>query len=129
MLDEALGLAPGEVALLSVLLLRGAQTTGELRTRTERQHTFGDLGEIESALQELASRPRPLVRLLPREAGRREPRWSELLSGDVPAGEAAAAEPDPQPTVALDEVAALRAELVELRERFDELCRRLGEPI
>ncbi len=128
-LDEALGLAPGELAVVGVLLLRGPQTAGELRTRTERLHTFDHLDEVEATLEALADRPQPLAVLLPREAGRREPRWAQLLSGEPPEGATAVEERVSTPSATTDEVAELRAELVELRERFDELCRRLGEPI
>jgi uncharacterized protein YceH (UPF0502 family) len=127
-IDEALDLAPGELAVLSVLLLRGPQTAGELRARTERQHVFDHLNELEATLRALADRPQPLVLLLPREAGRREPRWAQLLSGE-PEGGMAAAETASIPSAPTDALVSLRAELVELRERFDELCRRLGEPI
>src|SRR3978361_2362233 len=60
-LDEQLGLAPDERALLTVLLLRGAQSPGELRTRTERLHEFADRGEVEACLRRMAERPEPLV--------------------------------------------------------------------
>ncbi len=128
-LDEALDLDPSELAVISALLLRGPQTAGELRTRTERQHAFDHLDEVEGTLHKLAARPQPLVTLLPREAGRREPRWAQLLSGEPALAETAVTEPNRMSSPVTDEVAALRAELVELRERFDELCRRLGEPI
>jgi uncharacterized protein len=82
-LDERLGLDPGERALLTVLLLRGAQAPGELRTRTERLHTFADRAEVEACLRRMAGRPEPLVRELERRVGQHDRRWVHLL-GPVP---------------------------------------------
>ncbi|GAB3791202.1 DUF480 domain-containing protein [Nocardioides ungokensis] len=82
-LDEHLGLEPDERAVLTVLLLRGAQTPGELRTRTERLHTFADRGEVEGCLRRMAGRPQPLVRELERRPGQHDRRWVHLL-GPVP---------------------------------------------
>jgi len=78
-LDERLGLEPDERAVLTVLLLRGAQAPGELRTRTDRLHGFADRGEVEECLRRMASRPQPLVRELPRRPGQQDPRWIHLL--------------------------------------------------
>ena len=82
-LDEALGLEPDERALLTVLLLRGAQAPGELYTRTERLHPFADRGEVEACLSRMAGRTEPLVRELERRAGQHDRRWVHLL-GPVP---------------------------------------------
>jgi uncharacterized protein len=82
-LDEELGLDPDERALLTVLLLRGPQAPGELRTRTERLHSFGDRGEVEACLHRMAERPEPLVRELERRPGQQDRRWVHLL-GPVP---------------------------------------------
>lgn len=82
-LDEALGLEPDERALLTVLLLRGAQAPGELRTRAERLHAFADRSEVESCLVRMAKRPEPLVRELGRRPGQQDARWVHLL-GPVP---------------------------------------------
>src|SRR5688500_12928399 len=78
-LDERLGLHPDERALLTVLLLRGPQAPGELRTRTERLHTFTDRDEVEACLHRMASRPQPLVRELERRSGQQDARWIHLL--------------------------------------------------
>jgi uncharacterized protein len=72
-----------EIALLCVLLLRGPQTPGELRTRTERMYHFEDLDGVQSALQLLMKREPPLVKVLPRQPGTKESRYMHLLSGDV----------------------------------------------
>jgi uncharacterized protein len=79
LLDEALGLDPGERALITVLLLRGPQSAGELRTRTERLHGFPDRAAVEDCLAGLASREEPLVRELARRPGWQDPRWIHLL--------------------------------------------------
>lgn len=92
-LDEVLYLAEDERALLTVLLLRGPQAPGELRTRTERQHAFADRDEVERVLARMAERSEPLVRQLDRRAGERDRRWVHLLgesAGGAPAPEAAA---------------------------------------
>ena len=88
---RAFGLGLDERALLTVLLLRGEQASGELRTRTERLYGFLDRGEVEACLVRMSQRPEPLVRELERRPGRQDPRWVHLL-GPVP-HHAAAAEP------------------------------------
>ena len=92
-LDEKLGLEPAAAALIAVLLLRGAQTSGELRTRSERLHAFGSVAEVEEELRALAGREEPLVRLLGRRPGEREARWVQLLTGEPAAGEPVADAP------------------------------------
>lgn len=128
-LHDALLLTPSETALLCVLLLRGPQTLGELRTRTERLYSFDTLPETEAALQVLAARqPQPLTARLPRQPGAKESRYTQLLTD--PAGEPAsvseaacspsapeAAAPAPDRIAALEQdVAALRQEVSELRQ-------------
>src|SRR5690349_10780707 len=94
LLSEVLGLNDAERALVTVLLLRGAQAPGELRTRTERLHAFDDRGAVELVLADLAARPEPLVRELPRQRGQHDTRWVHLL-GDVPTAENTATEAAP----------------------------------
>ncbi len=77
------GLDRAGKALMTLLLLRGAQTPGELRTRSERMHPFAALQEVEDALQRMATIEEPLVRELPRRPGQKEARWIHLV-GDVP---------------------------------------------
>lgn len=135
-LTDALLLTPGEVALLCVLFLRGPQTPGELRTRTERIFRFDTLAETEAALAALAERqPQPLVAKLPRAPGTKEARYTHLFGG--PAEPAAPLPPtaassatatsvvaasDPAAADRLarleTETAALRAELAELKAEF-----------
>ena len=126
--DEALELTAPEQALLAVLLLRGPQTTSELKTRTERLHAFADLAAVEDGLADLARREDPLVERSGREPGRKEARWKHLL-GD---GEHRVAAVEAEPVVSVSpagtraagsgleaRVAALEAAVAELRERFD----------
>jgi uncharacterized protein YceH (UPF0502 family) len=101
-LDERLGLDDAERAVVTVLLLRGAQTPGELRTRSERLHAFATPDEVEATLAKLAAREEPLVAELDRQPGRRESRWAHLLgpvdvaaSAPVASGRAAAPPPPP----------------------------------
>ena len=84
LLDERLSLQPDERALMTVLLLRGPQAPGELRTRTERLHSFADREAVEAVLQRLAALPTPLVRELERRPGQHDNRWMHLL-GPAPA--------------------------------------------
>ena len=91
-LDERLGLDPDERALLTVLLLRGPQAAGELRTRTERLFGFADRGEVEACLHRMAARPQPLVRELERRPGQQDRRWVHLL-GPAPQQDASAVPP------------------------------------
>jgi uncharacterized protein YceH (UPF0502 family) len=79
LLDERLSLQPDERALLTVLLLRGPQAPGELRTRTDRLHTFSDRNEVEEVLRRMAALPTPLVRELERRPGQQDRRWVHLL--------------------------------------------------
>lgn len=79
-LDEVYGLDEPGLALLAVLLLRGPQTPGELRTRTERMTAFSTVAGVQEQLEVLAARDRPLVRLLPRRPGQKEDRWQQTLA-------------------------------------------------
>ena len=80
-LDEALGIDEATRAVLTVMMLRGPQTLGELRTRTERMHTFESTAEVESLLQRLASADPPLVVKIERQPGQKEARYAHLLAG------------------------------------------------
>jgi uncharacterized protein YceH (UPF0502 family) len=82
-LDRKLGLDHASKAALCLLLVRGPQTVGELRTRADRLHTFGSLAEVDDALFKLADPADPLVAMLPREPGRKEARWAHALGNDA----------------------------------------------
>jgi uncharacterized protein len=84
-LGEAFNLGRRETAILCELLLRGPQTPGELRSRAGRMYEFDDLGQVQSTLQLLAQREPPMVKMLPRQPGTKEARYSHLLSGDTQA--------------------------------------------
>ncbi len=101
LLDEVLDLQVDEKALMTVLLLRGAQAPGELKTRTERLHPFRDREQVEQCLAAMAARTPALVRELPRRAGQHDQRWIHLL-GPI----AGAPEPEPEPEVDRDVVLA-----------------------
>lgn len=94
-LDEALGIGPPAMAVLCVMLLRGPQTPGELKSRTERLHPFKDLIAIEDTLDQLARREEPMARRLPRQPGQKETRTRELLT--EAGGEVHALVPDDAP--------------------------------
>lgn len=82
-LGEAFNFNRAETALICVLLLRGPQTTGELRGRTERLHDFAEISDVTAGLQKLIERDPPLVAILPRQPGARESRFAHLLCGPV----------------------------------------------
>ncbi len=109
-----------ETAVLCLLLLRGPQTPGELRTRADRMHSFDDLAAVQSALDRLAARNTPLVRALPRAPGAREIRTVHLL-GDPPV----TLQPL-QPDASSDELSELRAAVRSLTERVQALERQLA---
>jgi uncharacterized protein YceH (UPF0502 family) len=119
LLAETLNLGRREVALLCVLMLRGPQTGGELHGRTERLHSFADIGEVESMLEQLSSRePDALVTRLARQPGTKEPRYAHLLAG-APAVAASAVAAPLSPRE--DRLAALEAEVRQLREEVQGL--------
>jgi uncharacterized protein YceH (UPF0502 family) len=125
--DEALGLAPDERALLCVLMLRGPQTSGELKQRSERMHSFPDLAAVEDALERLAARD--LGRWLERKPGQKEARYTHLMEAGA-ADQPAAGEPPPPEAPPADgpaaEIATLRAELGALRNEVSALREQLG---
>ncbi len=81
--QEVFNFTRGEIAVMCVLMLRGPQTPGELRGRTERMHRFEELSDVQSTLQRLMQREPPLVMVLPRQPGTKEARYAHLLSGEV----------------------------------------------
>jgi uncharacterized protein YceH (UPF0502 family) len=99
-LGEAFNFSRAETALICVLLLRGPQTPGELRGRTDRLHRFDEIGEVLAGLQKLMEREPPLVAVLPRQPGTKESRYAHLLSGPV----------ESLPVAAVSEIAYARRE-------------------
>jgi uncharacterized protein YceH (UPF0502 family) len=120
---EAHNLGRREAAVMCVLLLRGPQTTGELRGRSERLYTFDDLEAVESTLRRLGEME--FVVQLPRQPGTKEPRWAHLLSGEVEIAEApVAAAPVERGPGDRERIARLETELADLRREFDDFRRR-----
>lgn len=123
-----LKLSAQEKAIVCVLLLRGAQTPGEIRTRTNRLAEFSDVKQVESVLEALASREGGALTVkLPREPGKRESRYQHLFSGEVDVEAMAAAMPTQRSTsdervdVLELEVAQLKQQLAQLTERVESL--------
>src|SRR5882762_9546522 len=113
-LNESFNFHRHEIAILCVLLLRGPQTPGELRTRTERLYAFDDLESVHNALNLLAKREAPLVKVLPRQPGTKESRYVHLLSpvGDAVSGaERTHSDQSSSSGPRVDRLAAIEAEL------------------
>jgi uncharacterized protein len=123
LLDEALQLSGPELSLLGVLMLRGPQTVGELKQRTERLHRFESITDVAQTLDALAQRE--LVERLERRPGQKEERWAQLLGGE--SHEAAAPELQQFEPREADRVAELEARLGRLEHAFDELLSRLDK--
>jgi uncharacterized protein len=118
-LGEVFNFDRREQAVMCILMLRGPQTVGELRGRTERIHTFDSLPDLEATLARLGERTPPLVTRLARRPGEKEPRFTHLLSGEAerPAPPAAVSEPA---APLAERVERLEAELAELQRQFEE---------
>jgi uncharacterized protein len=130
-LDERFGLDARSLSILTVLLLRGPQTIGELRARTERMADFGSLEDVERELDRLAAGDDPLVSRLPRRPGQKEERWAETLSTAIS---------EPSVTTEItsgpdgvhqrplsDEVAALRADVETLQQEVSRIAAAVAE--
>jgi uncharacterized protein YceH (UPF0502 family) len=148
-MQEVFNFTRGEIAVICVLLLRGPQTPGELRSRTERMYRFDELSDVQNTLQKLMAREPALVKVLPRQPGTKEARYAHLLSGDVESFEPATASAHASASsyssassqssdhsednselkermAQLEaEVAILTRELGELRQQFNELSKLL----
>ena len=134
-LGEAFNFSRAETALLCVLLLRGPQTPGELRGRTERMHKFEEIGDVLGGLQKLMEREPPLAAVLARQPGTKESRYAHLLSGEVaaaPTGDGLQTRNDTQSALNLSGLeeriaqqesglAELRSEVSALKERIESL--------
>jgi len=128
---EVLQLNPAEIAVLCVLMLSGAQTAGEIRTRASRMHPFADLEELDETLRALAAKdPDPLVTKLPRQSGQKELRFAHLLAGEPEISVVAAEDGVARTSKRAHEservekleqtVAMLRTDLDNLRSQFEE---------
>ena len=114
--DERLALLPTEAAVLAVLFVRGAQTIAEIRSRTERLHTFDSVEEVVGALEGLARRDEPLARALERRPGEREGRWTHVFTQEeaAPATSTSAAPPSPSSGALEGRIAELEAKVAHL---------------
>jgi uncharacterized protein len=136
-IGEVFNLRRGELAIVCVLLLRGAQTPGELRARTERIHSFTAMDEVEATLQQLAQREPPLARALPREPGARELRYVHLLSpvsetafgSNIEASRGTAQPADRMHDGVADRIATLESDVAQLRGRIASLEDKLAQLI
>jgi len=128
-MQEVFNFTRGEAAILCVLLLRGPQTPGELRGRSERMHRFEDLTEVQSTLQRLMQRETPLVKVLSRQPGTKEARYMHLLSGNVEDVSVAQA---PSPALASsssaesERIAHLEGEVADLQKEVADLKQELA---
>jgi hypothetical protein len=134
-IGEVFNLRRGELAVLCVLLLRGPQTPGELRSRAERLHSFAAMEEVESTLQQLAEREPPLARAMAREPGAREVRYVHLLSAVADKSPGTLSEPSRGTARApetiddgvADRIANLEDEVAQLRVRIASLEEKLTQ--
>ena len=134
-LAEVLNLGRREEAVLCELLIRGPQTPGELRSRTERLHAMEDITEVQSTLQRMMERTPPLVAPLPRQPGTKEIRWAHLLSGEPTLQEPSLEAPRQIPNIhALSErvssmeqqIGDLKTQVAVLNDRIESLLRQLA---
>jgi uncharacterized protein YceH (UPF0502 family) len=130
-LGEAFNFSRAETALLCVLLLRGPQTPGELRGRTERLHTFEEIADVLAGIQKLMDREPPLAAVLPRQPGTKEARYAHLLSGPVESIQMVSAldtthSPNASPDAGPD-ASALQERVENLEAVVDELRQKVAE--
>ena len=138
-IQEVFNFTRGEIAVVCVLLLRGPQTPGELRGRTERMYKFDELSDVQTVLQKLMAREPALVKLLPRQPGTKEARYAHLLSGDVESFEpvtssahassyaSASSSAYSSSSLSSEEETELRERMAQLEAEVAILTRELGE--
>ncbi len=130
-LGEAFNFSRAETALLCVLLLRGPQTPGELRGRTERLHAFDEISDVLAGIQKLMDREPSLAAVLPRQPGTKEARYAHLLSGPVESIVAPSFEPaasscaSPAPAIDQERIERLEATVEELRQQVAALSQKI----
>ena len=113
-LYEAMNMGRPVIAVMCVLMLRGPQMVGEIRTRTNRLYDFSSLEDVETTLSSLMSGEMPLIVRLPRQTGQKEVRYAHLLSGAVTQAEAEEVEPE------LDRIGKLEKEVEDLKKQFEQ---------
>ena len=114
-LYEAMSMSRPAIAVMCVLMLRGPQTVGEIRTRSNRLYDFTSLQEVEITLNSLVSGETPLVVRLPRQTGQKEVRYAHLLSGEV-----RLTEPEPETEPEPDRIGKLEKEVEDLKKQFEQ---------
>jgi len=114
-LYEAMNLGRPGIAVMCVLMLRGPQTVGEIRTRSNRLYDFSSLEEVETTLNSLMAGDSPFVARLPRQSGQKEVRYAHLLSGEVKL-----TEPEPEPEPEPDRIGKLEKEVEDLKKQFEQ---------
>ena len=125
-LQEVFNFDRREIAILCVLLLRGPQTPGELRSRTERMYRFEALDDIVSTLDRLGQRQPPLAAILPRQPGTKESRYLQLFSGDAPPAEALPVRAPARSSPDDDRLGHLENEVLELKREVAEMQQQLA---
>jgi len=130
-LGEVFNFSRAETALICVLLLRGPQTPGELRGRTERMHSFDEIGDVIAGLQKLMEREPALVAVLPRQPGTKESRYAHLLSGGIESIAVAhvempcTSESSSESAAYEERIAQLESTVAELRQQVSELRQKI----
>jgi len=114
-LYEAMNMGRPDIAVMGVLMLRGPQTVGEIRTRTNRLYDFSSLEDVETTINSLMSGDMPMIARLPRQTGQKEVRYAHLLSGSLAQAEA---EVDSEPEI--DRIGKLEREVEDLKRQFEE---------
>jgi uncharacterized protein YceH (UPF0502 family) len=125
-LQEVFNFDRREIAILCVLLLRGPQTPGELRSRTERMYRFEALDDIVSTLDRLSQRQPPLAAILPRQPGTKESRYMQLFSGDAPPAELLPVRAPARSSPDNDRLGHLENEVLELKREVVEMQQQLA---
>ena len=118
-LYEAMNMGRPDIAAMCILMLRGPQTIGEIRTRSNRLYDFTSTEQVETTLNGLMAAVPPLVVRLPRQMGQKEVRYAHLLSGEVEMS-ALEAEPEVRPEIDPDRIGRLEKEVADLRREFEE---------
>jgi uncharacterized protein YceH (UPF0502 family) len=125
-LQEVFNFDRREIAIVCVLLLRGPQTPGELRSRTDRMYHFEALEDVVSTLDRLAQREPPLARILPRQPGTKESRYMQLFSGDAPPIDVARPSSSANTAPGNDRLSHLENEVAELRREVADMQQQLA---
>ena len=127
-LQEVFNFTRGEIAVMCVMLLRGPQTPGELRGRTERMYHFETLDDVQSNLQRLIQKDPPLVKMLARQPGTKENRYAHLLAGEIEEAEVTRVEKALAPPASeASRIKSLEAEISELKTEIASLKQQFAE--